>query len=93
MIYYYLGSEKMYLLLWLVFGGIAGWVASILTDNNKRMGVVSNIIIGLIGSALGGWIASLLNFGSFSVFSLTGMLIAIGGAVLLIFILNLFRKN
>jgi len=83
----------MYLLLWLIFGGFVGWIASILTHNNKRMGIVANIVVGLVGSALGGWIASLLELGSFSEWSLTGLLISIGGAVLLISIINLFRSK
>lgn len=78
----------MYILLWLIFGGFAGWIASILTHDNKDMGIFANIIVGIIGSFLGGWIASLLGFGSFSIFSFVGMLIAIGGAILFIGILN-----
>jgi len=83
----------MNILLWLIFGAFVGWIASILTHANKRMGLLSNIIIGLIGSFLGGWIASLLGFGTFTSFSVNGMLISVGGAVLLIFILNLFRSR
>lgn len=83
----------MYLILWLIFGGFVGWIASILTHNNKSMGIVANIVVGLVGSALGGWIASLLELGSFSEWSLTGLLISIGGAVLLISIINLFRSK
>lgn len=83
----------MNILIWLIFGGLVGWVASILTHDNKRMGIIANIIVGLIGSFLGGWIASMLNYGSFSVFSIAGVLIAIGGSVLLLIVLNLFRSN
>lgn len=79
----------MYILLWLLFGGFVGWIASILTNKNNQMGLVANIAVGLIGSVLGGWLASLLGIGSFASFSLGGLLIAIGGAVVLIFILNL----
>lgn len=80
----------MYILLWLLFGGLVGWVASILTKNNRSMGIVANIVVGIIGSLLGGWIASLMGLGSYEIFSLGGTLIAVGGAVLLIGILNLF---
>ncbi len=83
----------MNLLLWLIFGGFVGWIASIITNNNKRMGILANIIVGILGSSLGGWIASLLGIGSFSDFSLGSTLIAIGGAVILIFIINSFRSN
>lgn len=83
----------MYILIWLLFGGLVGWIASIITNNNKRMGILANIVIGILGSFLGGWIASLIGIGSFSNFSLNGMLVAIGGAVILIFILNQFRSK
>ena len=81
----------MYVLLWILFGGLVGWIASILTHNDKNMGILANIVIGIIGSFLGGWIASLIGLGSFGVFSLGGTLIAIAGAVLLISILNYFK--
>jgi uncharacterized membrane protein YeaQ/YmgE (transglycosylase-associated protein family) len=83
----------MYIILWIVFGGLAGWVASILTHNNKNMGIIANIVVGIIGSFLGGWIASLLGLGSFTSFSFGGFLIAVGGAVLLILIINSFNKK
>jgi len=83
----------MYILLWLLFGGIIGWIASILTNNNKRMGIVANIVIGILGSFLGGWIASLIGIGSFVNFSLYGIMISIGGAVLLITVINLFKSK
>lgn len=83
----------MYILLWLIFGGFVGWIASILTNSNKRMGLIANIVIGILGSFFGGWIASLLGIGSFSSFSVYGILIAIGGAVLLITFINLFNSK
>jgi uncharacterized membrane protein YeaQ/YmgE (transglycosylase-associated protein family) len=78
-------------LLWLLYGAIIGWIASIITRNNARMGFILNIIVGLIGAFIGGWIASALNIGSFASWSFYGMLISIGGAVLLLLIVNLIR--
>jgi len=83
----------MWILLWLLFGAIVGWVASLITGNNARMGILLNIVVGLIGSFIGGWIASYLGFGSFQEFSLYGFLIAIGGAVLLLLVINLFSRK
>ncbi|MEC9485852.1 MAG: GlsB/YeaQ/YmgE family stress response membrane protein [Candidatus Izemoplasma sp.] len=82
----------MYILLWIIFGAFVGWIASIITGSNKRMGLLANIVVGLLGAFIGGWIASLFGIGSFSNFSLNGMLIAIGGAVLLLWVLNAFKK-
>lgn len=83
----------MLILLWLVFGGFVGWIASILTSDNNRMGIFANIVVGITGSILGGWLASVLGLGTFAVFSLYGTLIAIGGAVLLLFVLNLLNSK
>ncbi len=47
-------------LSWIIFGALAGWIASILTGNNSRMGCFSNIIVGIVGAFLGGWIYSLI---------------------------------
>lgn len=81
----------MFLILWIAFGGIAGWIASIITHTNDRMGIIWNVVVGLIGSALGGWIASLLGLGALNTFSIGGMLIAILGAVILISIVKMIR--
>jgi len=83
----------MWILLWLLFGAIVGWVASLITGNNARMGILLNIVVGLVGSFIGGWIASYLGIGSFQEFSLGGFLIAIGGAVLLLLVINLFSRK
>lgn len=70
----------------LIIGGIVGWLASIIMKSDAQMGVIANIVVGIVGSWLGFWLAGLLG--------LTGggmiirFAIAIGGAVLLIFILR-----
>ena len=78
-------------LLWLVFGGIVGWIASLITKNNHNMGIVANVVVGLVGSIIGGWIASLFGFGAFGVFHIGGMIIAILGAVILLTIINMIK--
>lgn len=47
----------MNILLWLIFGGLAGWIASMIVGADAGMGIVGNIIVGIIGAFLGGWIA------------------------------------
>ena len=47
----------MGILFWIVFGGIAGWVASIITGRNDRMGCLTNIVVGILGALIGGCIA------------------------------------
>lgn len=77
----------------LIIGGIVGWLASIIMKTNEQMGLIANIIVGIIGSVLGFWIAGLLGFVEGG--AIIRFIIAIGGAVLLIFILRaigVFKK-
>jgi uncharacterized membrane protein YeaQ/YmgE (transglycosylase-associated protein family) len=76
---------------WIVLGGLAGWVASILTRNNARMGIIWNIIVGIIGALAGSWILGMLGKTEPLTFSLTTFLVAVGGAVVLLFLFNLVR--
>lgn len=78
---------------WLVIGGLAGWVASLIMKTDAQMGTVANIVVGIIGAVLGGWITSALtNVDLAGPWSLTSFLIAILGAVILLAILRLFRR-
>jgi uncharacterized membrane protein YeaQ/YmgE (transglycosylase-associated protein family) len=70
----------------IVIGGIVGWLASIVMKTNAQMGVIANVIVGIVGSALGFWIAGLL--GLMATGAIAGYLISIIGAAILIFILK-----
>jgi uncharacterized membrane protein YeaQ/YmgE (transglycosylase-associated protein family) len=83
----------MGIFLWIVFGALAGWIASMLTGNNARMGLLANIIVGLIGAFIGGWVASLLGVGTMLVYDFRSLLIAIGGSVILLAIINLISRG
>jgi len=76
---------------WIIFGALAGWIASILTGKNRKMGAVANIVIGIFGAFVGAGIMSTLGMNVPVGFTLTGFLVAVGGAVLLIFATNLIR--
>ncbi|RPH63789.1 MAG: GlsB/YeaQ/YmgE family stress response membrane protein [Burkholderiales bacterium] len=82
----------MGLIISLIIGGIVGWLASIIMKTNPHMGLIANVLVGVVGSMLGFWIAGLLGIAP------TGLLrfvVALGGAVLLIFILGklgMFKK-
>ncbi len=78
----------MYIILWLLFGALVGWLASLVMDKNRNMGLIANIIVGLIGSALGMWLMSVLGFGTVDAFSFTGLLVSVGGAAILIAIIT-----
>ncbi len=86
----------MNFIIWLVVGGLIGWVASMIMRTNGQQGLLLNIIVGIVGAALGGWFISPLvgvgtiNQGSFSMGSL---LVSLVGAVILLAIVNLFRRG
>ena len=77
----------------LIIGGIVGWLASILMKINSQMGLVANVLVGVGGSMLGFWIAGCLGLSPTG--GILRFVVAIAGAVLLIFILRMlgvFRK-
>ena len=76
----------MGLIMTLIIGGIVGWLASIVMKTDARMGLIANVVVGVVGSMLGYWIAGLLGFAA--VGGIARFLVAFGGAVLLIFILG-----
>jgi uncharacterized membrane protein YeaQ/YmgE (transglycosylase-associated protein family) len=83
----------MYILLWLLFGAAVGWAESVFMKTNRRMGLIANIVVGLIGSALGMWLMGVLRFGNFDAFSFAGVVVSIGGASLLIAIISALTRR
>ncbi|MGC1951162.1 MAG: GlsB/YeaQ/YmgE family stress response membrane protein [Gammaproteobacteria bacterium] len=78
----------------LIMGGIIGWLASIVMKANAQMGLIANVLVGVVGSLLGFWIAGLLGIAPTG--SILRFLVALAGAVLLIFslrMLGVFRKT
>jgi uncharacterized membrane protein YeaQ/YmgE (transglycosylase-associated protein family) len=71
----------------LIIGGIVGWLASIVMKTNAQMGWVANVLVGVVGSLLGYWVAGLM--GVTATGGIVGFIIAIAGAVLLIFVLRM----
>lgn len=86
----------MNLIIWLVVGGLIGWLASLVMKSDAQQGVVLNVVVGIVGAVLGGWLlsplvgAGTLNQGDFS---LLGLLVSFGGAIILLFLVNLFRRG
>ncbi|NMO22199.1 GlsB/YeaQ/YmgE family stress response membrane protein [Pyxidicoccus fallax] len=77
---------------WLVLGGLAGWIASMIKGTNARMGLFANIATGIVGALIGGWIASHLGGAPVTGLNLYSLAVATGGAVLLITVLQALRK-
>lgn len=79
----------MGIISWIIFGALAGWVASMITGRNDQQGCLVNIIAGVVGAAIGGWIMSFFGGSGVTGFNLTSFLVAVLGAVVLLAIVNL----
>jgi uncharacterized membrane protein YeaQ/YmgE (transglycosylase-associated protein family) len=84
----------MGLLSWIILGGLAGWVASIIMRNNPSMGVFANIIVGVVGAFIGGLIMNLIGApADVTGFNIESFLVALLGAIILLAIINLIRRG
>jgi uncharacterized membrane protein YeaQ/YmgE (transglycosylase-associated protein family) len=90
------GDESMNIIIWLVVGGLIGWLASIFMRTDQQQGILLNVVVGIVGSVLGGWLLSPL-FGVSTInqsnFSVAGLLVSFLGAVILLAIVNLIRRG
>ena len=85
----------MGLILWIALGALAGWIASMIIGNNESQGAVGNIVVGILGAFLGGWLMTMfgLEGASLGSINLYSLLVAIGGAVLLLLIYRAVAKR
>ena len=86
----------MNLIIWLVIGGVIGWLASIVMNRNAQQGIFLNIIVGIVGAFIGGFLISpLLGAGTINQndFSAVSLLASFLGAVILLGIVNLFTRR
>ena len=82
----------MGLIVWLIIGGIVGWLASIIMRTDAQQGVLLNIAVGIIGAVIGGVILGRGNINN-SGLTVTTFLVSLVGAVILLAIVNLFRRG
>jgi len=84
------------IIIWLIVGGLVGWVASLIMKTDAQQGIVLNIVVGIIGAALAGWLISPL-VGIPSVtqggFSVGAFLVSLLGSIILLGIVNLVRRG
>lgn len=86
----------MNFIIWIVVGGILGWLASLVMRTDAQQGMFLNIIVGIVGALLGGWLLAPL-FGTGTInqndFSIGSLLVSFLGAVVLLAIVNLLRRG
>ena len=81
----------MNFIIWLIVGGLIGWVASLIMKRDAQQGIILNVIVGIIGGLLGGFLLPMvgLNFGGTVGYLITALI----GAIVLLAIVNLFRRG
>jgi len=86
----------MSILVWLVLGGLIGWMASLIMRADAQQEVLLNVVVGIVGAALGGWFLSPfvgVSATNQSTFDARGLLVAFLGAAVLLWIANLIRRS
>ncbi len=86
----------MNFIIWLIVGGVIGWIASLLMRTDKQQGIFLNIIVGIVGAFIGGLLISpLVGAGTINNSGLTlgTVVVSLGGAVILLAVVNLFRRG
>ena len=86
----------MNLIIWLIVGGLIGWLASMVMKTDGQQGIILNVIVGIVGAMLAGWfISPLVGVGTINQdnFSLPALLISFVGAVVLLGAVNLLRRG
>lgn len=82
----------MNIIFWIVLGGLAGWIASMIMGTDARMGAGANIVVGVIGAIIGGLLMNAMGGPGVTGFNLYSILVAIGGAVILLLLVRAFRR-
>ena len=78
---------------WLILGGLAGWIASLITNRNDQQGCLMNIVVGIVGAAIGGAVVGIFGGGGVTGFNLWSLIVAVLGAVLLLAAVNFFTRK
>ena len=85
----------MNIIIWLIVGGIIGWLASMIMKTDAQQGILLNVVVGIVGAFIGGWlIGPLVGAGSINAgFSVMSLVVSLIGAIILLAIVNLFRRG
>ena len=85
----------MGLIIWLVVGGVVGWLASLVMRTDAQQGLLLNIVVGIVGAFIGGWLISpMVGTGTINDgFSIGSVVVSLIGAIILLAIVNLFRRG
>ena len=83
----------MGIILWIIFGALAGWMASVIMKTNYRQGTMMDIIMGILGSIVGGFLMGMVGQPGVDGFNLYSFVVAVIGAVVVIYVGRILRKR
>jgi uncharacterized membrane protein YeaQ/YmgE (transglycosylase-associated protein family) len=83
----------MGILSWIVMGLVVGLLARLLMPGKDKVGIIITILLGIAGAFLGGWIGSMLGLGKFTGFNFVSLLLATGGAILILLLYRVVKKK
>jgi uncharacterized membrane protein YeaQ/YmgE (transglycosylase-associated protein family) len=85
----------MNLIIWLIVGGIVGWLASMIMKTDGQQGIILNVVVGIVGAFVGGWLISpMVGTGTINDgFTIGSFVVSLVGAIILLAIVNLFRRG
>jgi uncharacterized membrane protein YeaQ/YmgE (transglycosylase-associated protein family) len=86
----------MNVIVWLLVGGVIGWLASLVMKTDNQQGVLLNVLVGIVGAVLAGWVISpLVGVGTINQvnFSPPSLVVSFMGAVILLAVVNMFRRG
>lgn len=85
----------MGILIWLIVGGVVGWLASLIMKTDGQQGILLNVVVGIVGAFIGGWVISpLVGIATINEgISIGSIVVSLIGAVILLAIVNLFRRG
>ena len=83
----------MGIILWIIFGAIAGWIASVIMKTNSSQGTVTDVIMGVIGAVVGGFLMGLIGQSGVTGFNVYSLIVAVIGAVVVIYIGRALRNR
>jgi uncharacterized membrane protein YeaQ/YmgE (transglycosylase-associated protein family) len=88
-------ESHMSFILWLIVGGIVGWLASLIMKTDGQQGILLNVVVGIVGAFIGGWLISpMVGMGTINEgFSIGSLVVSLIGAIILLAIVNLFRRG
>jgi uncharacterized membrane protein YeaQ/YmgE (transglycosylase-associated protein family) len=83
----------MNIILWIVFGAFAGWIASLIMKTDQHQGTVYDIVLGIVGSIVGGFLMGLIGQSGVTGFNVESLIVAVIGSIMVIFIGRKLRRQ